>query len=78
MVEEGNSNLLLDKPNLINFEKKRRQAWVIKEVLKFNQIPFNFNVESKIQNFLKKMDVLDEQTLHQFSLLCEPKHDKKN
>jgi len=74
MVEEGNSNTLLKctRSDMINFEKKRRVAFVIKEMLQFQSSTYNFKFETKIQTFLSKINALDEDVLYQLSLKCEP------
>jgi len=77
MVEEGNPNTL-DKPELINFEKRRRAAFVINETLKWQQTEFKFAPEGKIQGFLNKIEALSDDDLFKLSLVCEPREDKKS
>ena len=72
MVEEGNADFLHRK-DIINFEKMRRRAFVMVEMLQYQQTPYNFLPETKIQSFLSKIERIEDITIYKLSLECEPK-----
>lgn len=78
MVEEGNPNTL-DRHDLINFEKRRRQAYVIQEALLYQSYPFNFSPEGKIQTYIGMLEkkIEGEESIYQLSIACEPREPKK-
>jgi len=71
MVEEGNSNSLND---LINFEKRTRLAFVMKQILTFQKYSYQFLTEPRIHSFLTQIGALNDEALHHFSEICEPKN----
>jgi len=79
MVEEGNSNTL-DRQDLINFEKRRRQAYVIQELLAFQAYPYSFLPEGKIQTFLGLLEkgIEDQDSIYKLSIICEPREERKS
>jgi len=76
LVEEGNLNTL-EKEGVINFEKRRRLAFVMNEMLQYQKTPFNFLPEPKIHAFLTQINKLNDEALFQFSNLTEPKETTK-
>ena len=65
---------MLKGSNLINFEKCRRLATVLKEIEKFQKIPFNFVEDLDIRSYILKMEELpsDENQMYSLSLQVEP------
>ena len=72
-IEQGNKDLL---PNgLINFQKCRQAADVIREVLLYQQ-PYNLVAVASIQNYLRSKEFAHEysdEELFDASLQCEPR-----
>lgn len=77
MVEEGNPNVLNGRPDLINFEKKRRLSFVIREMLRYQNNPYNLKVEPKTESFLSSLEKETDETLYHLSITAEPKDEKK-
>jgi hypothetical protein len=78
MVEEGNPNFLQEKPDCVNFAKKKRLAFVIKESLQFQNNAYNFIAEAKMQGYLKKLNTVDEDSVFKQSIICEPREERKS
>ena len=61
---------------MINFDKRRRIATVIKEIKQYQQTPYNFNVVPVIKGFLLAGgEYVDENECYKLSLLREPKEE---
>eukprot|EP01105_Mastigella_eilhardi_P025274 TRINITY_DN6828_c0_g1_i3.p1 TRINITY_DN6828_c0_g1~~TRINITY_DN6828_c0_g1_i3.p1 ORF type:complete len:896 (-),score=230.67 TRINITY_DN6828_c0_g1_i3:1362-3956(-) len=60
---------------LINFDKRRRVAAVIREVAQYQQLayPFAETQNPRLTKCLQDMQVLPEHSLFEHSVLCEPK-----
>lgn len=72
-IEEGNTNFIDKKPELINFEKIRLTGDVlINQVRKYQLMPYPFDHNEVLQDFLKKLLILPEELLYKHSLICEP------
>jgi hypothetical protein len=72
-IEEGNTNFIDKKPELINFEKIRLTGDVlINQVRKYQISPYPFDHNEVLQDFLKKLLILPEELLYKHSLICEP------
>jgi len=69
-VEEGNSDYTL-KHNLINFEKRQLLANVIREVTKYQKVPYTFQVVPFLVNYLINLVSYDESTLYKISKVQE-------
>jgi len=57
-IEDGNPRLLVVEPpreDIINFEKMRKVAVVIQEIILFQQKPYNFEKVEVIQQFFQKI-----------------------
>jgi len=81
-IEDGNPKFLVVEPerdDIINFEKMRKVAVVIQEIILFQQKPYNFEKVEPIQNFFEKIvrkeGCLDEMTNYQRSRTVEEKED---
>ena len=73
-IEEGNKDTL---PNseLINFDKRSKSANVVKSILQFQTVKFNFEVVSEIEYFFQNIAVFErnEEEFYQLSLQVERK-----
>ncbi|KAJ3274260.1 hypothetical protein HDV01_003333 [Terramyces sp. JEL0728] len=84
--ELGNPDFLPDS-HFINFDKRRKVYFLIKEIQKFQQTPFNFAQVPQIQEFMRKLgdtrgapvgweeqnSIMNEDELYDKSLEVEPK-----
>ncbi|KAJ6251788.1 guanine nucleotide exchange factor [Anaeramoeba flamelloides] len=80
-VDEGNSDFLtsLDgRKKLINFDKRRRTSFVIREIQLYQQAPFIFQRIKPIQDFILKFSKIsyNDEEMYKRSLEVEPR-DKK-
>jgi len=71
-VEEGNTDFITEH-KLINFDKRRRYAHVIREVTRFQHHPYCYEIVPAIFKFLGKMSNYDEKKLYSLSLQHEPR-----
>ena len=76
-IEDGNSNFL-PAPNekMINFDKRRKISKSISEIKLYQQVPYFLMEIQEIQDFLIKVNGLDESLLYKRSLAVEPKEVK--
>jgi len=63
----------LEKPELINFDKRRKQATIIGEMKQWQNFSFPEWEERTITDYLSKVEVLTDKALYKYSLICEPK-----
>ncbi|KAJ3442011.1 guanine nucleotide exchange factor [Anaeramoeba flamelloides] len=80
-VGEGNPDFLtsLDgRKKLINFDKRRRTSFVIREIQLYQQAPFLFQEVPKIKDFILKISNADydEEKMYDQSLIVEPRERK--
>jgi hypothetical protein len=74
LINIGNPDFIQE--TLINFDKRRRIATVIKEIKQYQQTPYNFNVVPVIKGFLLAGgEYVDENECYKLSLLREPKEE---
>lgn len=71
-IEDGNSDFVKGT-DLINFEKCAMIAKVIRDIQQFQQLSYNFRPVFEIQNYLMKLDSLNEKEAYELSLQCEPR-----
>jgi son of sevenless-like protein len=72
-IEQGNNDLLAN--GLINFQKCRQAADVIREIMLYQQ-PYNLVTVASIQNYLHSSEFVREysdEELFEASLRCEPR-----
>jgi len=75
-LEDGNPDLLPEN-NLINFDKRRRIATVIKEIKQYQQTPYSLTSVPIIQGFLLAGgEYVDENKCYKLSVQVEPKNGK--
>jgi Ras-specific guanine nucleotide-releasing factor 1 len=67
-VEVGNPDKL---DNLINFDKLRMISVVLRDVKKFQQQTYSFEVIPSILDYYQSSVKLNDQALQKYSLLCE-------
>jgi len=73
-IEEGNKDFLsVSGAYLINFDKSRRLARVIQEILLYQQIPYCLQIVPFLLKYLSKLTCYDEGTLYKISLHLEPR-----
>eukprot|EP01102_Stenamoeba_stenopodia_P022109 TRINITY_DN9101_c0_g2_i1.p1 TRINITY_DN9101_c0_g2~~TRINITY_DN9101_c0_g2_i1.p1 ORF type:complete len:373 (+),score=71.87 TRINITY_DN9101_c0_g2_i1:125-1120(+) len=73
-IEVANGDTLDDRTDMINFEKRRKIAFVIREIQQYQQTHFSFDKVEVIQEYLKSVRKLphNEEKHYQMSLECEP------
>ncbi|KAJ6252116.1 guanine nucleotide exchange factor [Anaeramoeba flamelloides] len=78
--DEGNPNNItsVNGCKLINFEKRKITANIIKQILQFQQTPYMFEKVPQIQSLIHKKTsiVYDSQKMYQQSLKVEPREPK--
>jgi son of sevenless-like protein len=72
-LEDGNPNTLNNRQELINFDKRRKVAAVIKEIQQYQITPYNFRDEQTIRDYLNSIEGLTDKALYKYSLICEPR-----
>ena len=75
-IEETSFDILDRRPDMINFEKCKKLAYVIREVLQYQIVPYNLLPEPRMQIYLGSLELLSEETLWKMSLICEPRENK--
>jgi len=72
-IEVGNSNHLDEDKKMINYDKYRMLAVVLADLRKYQQIPYDFEVQHDVQTSLRiSMLTLDEDQLFNLSRIVEP------
>ncbi|GAM23342.1 hypothetical protein SAMD00019534_065170 [Acytostelium subglobosum LB1] len=77
-IEDGTKNMLNNRDDLINFEKRRKISVVIREIKQYQQTPYHFRVEETTQRYVKNIPGLTEKALYKSSQLCEPKEQRSS
>ena len=70
-IEEGNKDMIQN--NLINFDKRRKIALVIREIQQYQQTPYCLKAIPEIQAILLSPDNVSEDDLYKLSLELEPR-----
>jgi len=73
-IEDGNKDVL--NVNLINFDKRRKIALVIREIQQYQQTPYCIKTVPEIQALLLSPDHQTEDDLYKLSLELEPRTQK--
>jgi son of sevenless-like protein len=69
-IEEGNKDML---NGLINFDKRRKVAYVIREIQQYQQTPYCLMAVPEIQSLLLSPDEVTDDDLYKLSLELEPR-----
>eukprot|EP01121_Diplochlamys_sp_Union-15-3_P013580 TRINITY_DN4238_c0_g1_i1.p1 TRINITY_DN4238_c0_g1~~TRINITY_DN4238_c0_g1_i1.p1 ORF type:complete len:124 (+),score=23.36 TRINITY_DN4238_c0_g1_i1:86-457(+) len=83
-IEDGNADYLKvedGRNDIINFDKMKKLAAVIRDIQQYQQKPYNFQKVPVIYAYLEsveKLDYLNEEQLYSLSLKVEPKVSSKN
>jgi len=72
-IEEGNHDYLEDRVDFKNFEKCKKIALVISNILKQQQASYLLTPVQAIQDYLSRLNRLDTNTAYQLSLTIEPR-----
>jgi hypothetical protein len=74
-IEDGNSDTLPNKSQLINFEKRMMISKVIQKIQLYQKKPYDFMRLGDVQKYLRAMDtqLLTEDQAYQLSLKLEPR-----
>lgn len=62
----------LDRPEMINFEKRRKTSEILQQMHSFQKTPFSFLQENQIHNYLLQIQGQTEQNLYEQSCIYEP------
>ena len=76
-IEENTSTFEEENPSLINVSKLRSIYQIMKEIKSFQTGTYDLIKVDQIWDFIKNIDVLDEQSLFTLSLKYEPKDKNK-
>jgi len=71
-IEEGNPDYLNNENTLINFEKMKMLGEVFFQVKRCQTVKFSFERDPILQDYLRTIDSLTEESLYKQSLMCEP------
>lgn len=72
-IGDGNPDILNGRQDLINFDKRRKIAFVISEIKQWQQLSYNFAEEKTIADYMLSIEGLTEKALYKYSLICEPR-----
>jgi son of sevenless-like protein len=75
-IEDGNPDMV--DAGLINFDKRRKQAQVIKDIQQYQQTPYCLLEVPTIKSYLLKTSGMDEELAYAVSLSIEPRDDTSN
>jgi len=76
-IEDGHPDFLEGSGGqYINFIKCRQMAVVIQDIQQYQQKCYSFHEVPAIQEYLKKLEHLDEDELYKLSLTAEPRQPK--
>jgi len=77
-ISEGNPDYLVDSPNLINWGKANLLASVIKEMLFFQETPYNLEKVDSIHSYLLNRNLtINEEEMYQISIQREERVQKR-
>ncbi|ORZ06664.1 ras guanine nucleotide exchange factor domain-containing protein [Absidia repens] len=74
-IEDGNSNIIKNSKDLINFAKREKTAEVIREIQQYQTLFYKLKTVDEIQSFIKSnlQSTRDEDQLYKESLKLEPR-----
>ncbi|CAO3594389.1 unnamed protein product [Absidia cylindrospora] len=74
-IEDGNSNIIKNSKDLINFAKREKTAEVIREIQQYQTLFYKLKTVEEIQSFIKSnlQSTRDEDQLYKESLKLEPR-----
>lgn len=73
-IDEGNKDYVIkDGKQLVNFEKIRMKAALIREIRQFQSQEYPFKPNMPVHNFLYNLTTLDESSLYKLSCNLEPR-----
>lgn len=71
---EGNPDFInAGRPDIINFDKRRRVAQLISELQLWQQNPYPAWEEKTTSDYVTNIEGLTDKALYKYSLICEPK-----
>jgi hypothetical protein len=75
-IEDGNVDTFereLNRPDLINFDKRRKIGHILLDILKWQKVPYQFTPDFAIAKYLENVEVMNETLMWKQSLICEAK-----
>lgn len=72
-IEDGNPDFLKDRPNWVNFHKRRLLADVIRDLQQYGQSPYNLLVVDELATVINHAHVEKEDVLYAKSLQLQPR-----
>ena len=69
-IEDGNPGQV---GGLIHFKKRAMSAKVIRNLLQYQHVPYEFEVSLPVAHYLMHMECEDDDTVYDWSLVCEPR-----
>lgn len=74
-IEDGNTDMIRQSPNMINFSKRKKSAEVIREIQQYQSVPYLLEVVCPLQQFIQqsiwRAPAIDD--MYDISLSIEPR-----
>ncbi|KAK9472304.1 ras guanine nucleotide exchange factor domain-containing protein [Dipodascopsis tothii] len=74
-IEDGNTDMVVDQPNMINFSKRTKSAAVIRAIQQYQSVPYALKLVPELQTFIQqsfaRAPAIDE--MYDLSLNMEPR-----
>lgn len=80
-IEDGNENDFgkkLNRKDLINFDKRRKLAHVVAEIIKWQNTSYAIEKDTTVIKYLENAETFNDTLLWKQSLVCEARKSKAN